>query len=98
MPILKNHKYLNRFKNKKVDIERYVKDYYVENNLAYISVNVNCYEDIISKYSVVGYEDLNQDFVNYLEENAEYIPLEYPIVLEITGTRFSKEGLVKRSV
>jgi len=91
MPILKNHKYLNRFKNKKVDIERYVKDYYVENNLAYISVNVNCYEDIISKYSVVGYEDLNQDFVNYLEENAEYIPLEYPIVLEITGTRFSKE-------
>ncbi len=91
MPIFKNHKYKNRFKNKKVDIKRYIKDYYVENNLAYISVNVNSYEDIISKYSVVGYEDLNQEFVDYIEENAEYIPLEYPIVLEITGTRFSKE-------
>ena len=91
MPIFKNHKYKNRFKNKKVDISRYIKDYYVENNLAYISVNVNSYEDIISKYSVVGYEDLNQEFVDYIEENAEYIPLEYPIVLEITGTRFSKE-------
>ena len=48
MPIFKNHKYKNRFKNKKVDISRYIKDYYVENNLAYISVNVNSYEDIIS--------------------------------------------------
>ena len=91
MPMFKNHKYKNRFKNKTVDISRYVRDYYVENNLAYISVNVNSYEDIVSKYSVVGYEDLNQEFVDYIEENAEYIPLEYPIVLEITGTRFSKD-------
>ena len=35
------------------------------------------------------YEDLNPDFVAFIEENAEHIPIEFPIELEITGHVFN---------
>ncbi len=80
---------ISHFRRKKVDISRYIKDYYVDNQLAYISCNVQSYDDIIDHYSVPDYEDLNPDFVAFIEENAENIPVEYPIVLEITGHVFN---------
>ncbi|MBR4462116.1 MAG: hypothetical protein IKS51_06030 [Erysipelotrichaceae bacterium] len=80
---------ISHFRHKKVDTSKYLKDYYVDNQLAYISCNVESYDDIIDHYSVPDYEDLNPDFVAFIEENAEHIPLEYPIVLEITGHVFN---------
>ena len=73
----------------KIDYYRYVKDFYLEDGLAYISCNVNDYHDVIDSYSVEGYEWLNESFARFVESNAEYIPVEYPIVLEICGTEFS---------
>ena len=43
---------LSHFRRKKVDISKYIKDYYVDNELAYISCNVDSYDDIIDHYSV----------------------------------------------
>ena len=79
------------FKKMKVDYYRYVKDFYLEDGLAYISCNVSDYYDVIDKYSVEGYEWLNESFARFVETNAEYIPVEYPIVLEICGQKFSDE-------
>ena len=79
------------FKNKTIDYTRYIKDYYVENNLAYISCHVNDMEEIVDRYSVKNYEDMNPRFISFIEDNAEHIPSEYPIVLKITGQSFSEE-------
>ncbi|MBQ6560194.1 MAG: hypothetical protein IJL85_05130 [Erysipelotrichaceae bacterium] len=79
------------FKNKTVDYKRYIRDYYVENDFAYISCHVNSMEEILDRYSVPNYEDMNLRFISFIEDNAEHIPSEYPIVLKITGQAFSDE-------
>ncbi|MBQ1391144.1 MAG: hypothetical protein IIY82_05290, partial [Firmicutes bacterium] len=53
--------------------------------------NVNDYYDIIDKYSVEGYEWLNGSFTRFVEENANYVPTEYPIVLEICNHVFNRK-------
>ena len=82
---------LKNLSRKSVDVGKFVKDFYVEKGLAYISCNVSGYYDIIDRYSVKGYEWLEESFARFVEENAIYIPPEYPIVLEICGHRFTKE-------
>lgn len=82
---------LRRFSQKSVDEKKFLRDFYVDNGLAYISCNVKQYSDIIDPYSVKGYEWLSESFVRFVEENANYIPPEYPIVLEICGGRFTEE-------
>lgn len=84
-------KNLQSFRKKEVDLAKYVRDFYVDNGLAYISCNVDDYYDIIDDYSVDGYEWLNEGFVRFLESNAMYVPTEYPIVLEICGHHFTSK-------
>jgi len=79
------------YRNKKTDYGKHIKEYYIENGVAYISCTVNDYFDVIDLYSVKGYEWLNSSFVRFIEDNATYIPLEYPILLELCGTQFTKE-------
>jgi len=86
---LRLKKNLRNFRKKHVDVAKYVKDFYVDNGLAYISCNVNGYDDIIDQYSVRGYEWLNESFARFIESNAAYVPTEYPIVLEICNYRFT---------
>ncbi len=82
---------LRNLSKKSVDVGKFVKDFYVEKGLAYISCNVTGYYDIIDRYSVSGYEWVDESFARFVEENAIYIPPEYPIILEICGHRFTKE-------
>ncbi len=82
---------LKKFSRKSVDLDKFVKDIYVDNGLAYISCNVHDYYDIIDRLSVEGYEWINGHFARFLEQNANYIPTEYPIVLEICGHRFTRQ-------
>ena len=79
-----------RIRKMKIDYNRYVKDFYLEDGIAVISCNVSDYYDIIDRYSVEGYEWLNEHFARFIESNAFYIPVEYPIVLEICGMKFSR--------
>lgn len=79
------------FQRMKVDYYKYIKDFYLEDGLAYISCNVTDYYDIIDPYSVEGYEWLRKEFTDFVESNAFYIPIEYPIVLEICGCRFREK-------
>lgn len=84
-------KNLRSFRRKRVDYSRYVKDFYLESGLAYISCNIGRYYDVIDRYSVEGYEWLNSRFAEFVETNAYYIPVAYPIVLEICGGNLSEK-------
>lgn len=96
--MFKKNKKVKKFRNTRFNYKKFVKDFYLENNNAFISVKVNDINDIISKYSIEYYEWLDNDFANFIQENAYYIPIEYDIILEITGhkfTEFEKETIVK---
>lgn len=82
---------LRRFNRKSVDVAKFVKDLYVDNGMAYISCNVEKYTDIINKHSVKGYEWPNGHFIEFINDNAQFVPTEYPIILEICGCEFDKE-------
>lgn len=87
----RTRRHIRHFKHKKIDYAKYIDDFYLDGELAYISCNVKGKEDIIHGFSVKGYEILNPVFVDFIEENSRYIPLEYPIMLEICGCKFSLE-------
>lgn len=63
----------------------------IDNGIATIPCRVTGMDEIISHYSVKGYETLSPEFSEYIESSAVYIPGEYPIVLEISGYNFSEE-------
>jgi len=96
----KSIKNLQRFKSAKFNYAKFVKQYYIEKNQAYISAKVNSIDDIISKYSTKDYEWINPDFAHYIEESAYYIPIEESVTIEICGSNFSDEEkeLVKRVI
>ena len=79
------------FLRKKVDYDKAVKYYFIDKDVAYITCKVSGLDDIISRYSVPGYELLSEDFSNYLERIMIHIPEKYPLVLEITGHQFTKD-------
>lgn len=89
--MLTNHRVRKGLSRKRVDFSDVVKDFYIEDGLAYISCNVKNYNEVIDHYSVREYEWPNKDFLHFVEDNAYYIPSHYPIVLELCGTHFTKK-------
>lgn len=73
------------FQNKKSRIEERVRQEYLDSGIATIPVKANDYYDIISSYSVEGHEALNPDFIDYIKDIADAIPVQYPIVIDIIG-------------
>ena len=81
-------------------LEKRLKADYIENGIASLPCKVGGMEDMISHYSVPGFETLSPEFADYIESSAEFIPPEYPIVLEISGCRFSEEQqeIIRRTI
>ncbi|MCR5451300.1 MAG: hypothetical protein K6F00_01570 [Lachnospiraceae bacterium] len=86
-------RYANRkkFLNKKSYINRRLNHDVIENKTAYIPCKVSGIQDIISKYSVKECESLDAEFIAFITDFIEYVPPEYPVVLEIIGPKFSPE-------
>ena len=87
------------FNKTKFNYNKFVRDFYLEKNTAYVSVNIDNYNDVISKYSISNYEWLNPEFADYVEETAYYIPIQYDIALDING-HFTKEQeeIIKKTI
>lgn len=83
-------KNLQVYKHKRSNIEKRLESEFIDHGIATIPCKVNDMEDIISSYSVDGYETLNSDFVEYLNGIADIVPEQYPIVLSIVGKRFTE--------
>ncbi len=88
-----------KFNKTKFNYNKFVRDFYLEKNTAYVSVNIDNYNDVISKYSISNYEWLNPEFASYVEETAYYIPIQYDIALDING-HFTKEQeeIIKKTI
>lgn len=86
-------KYGNRngFYYKKSYLEHRLQKDVMENGIAYIPCKVEGLGDIISKFSIKGCETLDADFVGYLLDFIDCVPMEYPVVLEIHGPKFTEE-------
>lgn len=84
-------KLLHTYNRKTSNLEKRLEDEFLDHGIATIPCKVSGIEDIISPYSVKGYESLNSDFVEYIEGIVEYVPEEYPVVLSIVGHIFTEE-------
>lgn len=79
------------FYKRKSHLNNRVKRDYIDNGVAYIPCKVSGMSDILSSYSIEGYEVLNSSFELYVENVARVIPSEYPIVLDIIGGKFTRK-------
>ncbi len=78
-----------RYLYKKSYMDRRLQGDVLENDIAYIPCKVESIDDIISKFSVRGCESLDSEFMGYIIDFMEFIPPDYPVVLEIYGPAFS---------
>ena len=88
---MRKRNFKNLFDKRKSHLDSRIRRDYIDNGIATIHCRISNYHDIISAYSVKGQESLNFDFVDYLEDTAEPIPDEYPLVLNIIGDCLSDE-------
>ena len=79
------------FLKRDAKLDKRLKKDYIDNGIATLPCRVEGIDDVISRFSVPGYETLSPEFSDYIEASAAFIPTEYPIVLEISGCRFSEE-------
>lgn len=79
------------YDRKKEDLNKRLEAEFIDHGVATIPCKVSGIDDIISPYSVTKYERLNSDFVEFISDDAELIPAEYPIVLSIVGCEFTKD-------
>ena len=87
----KRNDFVKLFERRESNIDsRIIRDY-IENGIATVNCCISGYHDVISTYSSKGQESLNPDFVDFLENSAEPIPGEYPLVLNIIGNCLSDE-------
>ncbi len=80
---MSTRKMVKLFEKKSVDLDNRVKKDYINNGIATLPCRISSYDDIISTYSASGYETLNNEFVDYLKNAAEFASPKYPIVLNI---------------
>ncbi len=83
--------YRKQFLYKKSYLERRLSNDVMEDGIAYIPCKVSGIDDIISKFSVAGCESLDSEFLSFITDFVDFIPLECQVVLEISGAKFSPE-------
>lgn len=81
----------DKYKNKQVDLHDAVNEFFVDNGVCHFYCKVESKQDIINKYSVEGYEITNPEFTDYLLQLTDFVPNGMPVVLEITGCKFSEK-------
>ncbi|MCR5627296.1 MAG: hypothetical protein K6F99_08250 [Lachnospiraceae bacterium] len=81
----------NMYLYKKSYLNRRLEKDVMEDGIAYIPVKVESINDIISRFSVRGLESLNSEFMDYIMDYIDFIPSEFPVVLEIHGPEFSRD-------
>lgn len=88
------------YKRKRSNVEKRLEKEFLDHGIATIPCKVSGMEDIISSYSVPGYESLDSGFVEYINNIIELIPEEYPIVLNIVGQKFSakEQEIIKETI
>ena len=88
---MKKRNFIRLFERKKSWIDSRIRRDYIENGVATIHCCISGYNDIINTYSAKDQESLNLDFVEFLQDAANPIPDECPLVLNVIGDCLSAE-------
>ena len=88
---MSNRNIIKLFESRKGNLDDRLKRDYVRNGIATLPCKISCYDDVISSYSVKGYETLSAEFSDNLKTSVEFVPPEYPVVLNIIGDCLSAE-------
>lgn len=80
-----------KYAKKRVDAKKAM-DYFVNNNgVAHIAYKASDINEIIDPHCVENYEILSDEFSGFLDKHLPYIKKNAPLVVEITGSRFTDE-------
>lgn len=79
-----------QFDNKKIHTAELLSRIMVHDDTGYIVLQASSVTDVISSYSVRGYEYLNSEFKGLLDKFIEFLPDTFPVILEITGCDFTE--------
>ena len=88
---MKKRNFIRLFDRKKSRIDSRIRRDYIENGIATVHCCISNYNDIINTYSSKDQESLNPDFVEFLQDAADPIPDECPLVLNVIGNCLSAD-------
>ncbi|MDO4538027.1 MAG: hypothetical protein Q4B54_07680 [Coriobacteriales bacterium] len=63
----------------------------LKDGVAHIPCKISGVEDVVSRFSIKGCESLDSEFAQYVAEFVDFIPTEYPIVLDLYGPALTPE-------
>ena len=86
-----NRNIIKLFESRKGNLDYRLKRDYIKNGIATLPCSISDYNDVISAYSVQADKTLNAEFFDYIKTSVGFVPLEYPIVLNIIGNCLSQE-------
>lgn len=91
---------IKKYQREKFENYKKINDLKIANNEAYVEVRVDNIKSIISEYSIKNAITLKRSFLEEIDNRASFIPLEYPLVLEIYNKNFTSEEkiMVRRKV
>jgi len=64
---------------------------YMHDGVAHIELQANSLADLLSPYSTARRPRLNQDFINFIDAEANHIPVEESIVVDVIGDDFTEK-------
>ena len=88
---MKKRNFIQLFERKQSRIDSRIERDYIENGIATVHCCISGYNDIINTYSAKDQESLNPDFVEYMQDAANPIPDECPLVLNVIGGSLSAD-------
>lgn len=78
--------------NKKT--KNFIEDkYIIEDDTVYIPVKVDDINDFLDSKSTKGFEVLSQDFIDYIEKQAYYVPTRYNLKITLQGKAATEENI-----
>ncbi len=80
---------LKKYQRAKFENFKKINELKINDDEAYIDIQISDFKSIKSDYSLDVSPILKREFLEYIESCASYIPLEYPIVLEIHSNKLS---------
>lgn len=85
---------IKRYQKKKFEKYKEINELKIADDEVYITLKIDNKDDVISKHSVKYEEVLDESFMELITKKTSYIPLDYPIVLELQYKELSSENKI----
>lgn len=91
---------IKRYQRKKFENYKKIYDLKINDNEAYIDLKIKDFKSIKDEFSVDPKTVIRQELYDYIERKASFIPLDYPLVLEIHCSNLTSEEkiLIRRII